>query len=716
MFEILGSIAAGEAGKFVLEKGLELGQAAAEDYVKDFFKDALKGELVAKPGVAKKAVGEALKAFLGLVVEELEDCEVAPAEIRNGYEKPLMAFVKDDLVKPILGGAFERECRAIDTVILAKVWAGSEFKKKPFPEMPDGFDWERVGKEYLKKVRKIVRSSEELRSLLQTELLEAIANQQVSPGFEVSQYRDVLRCNYGVLKLSTIDSTDQQYRMRLWNVFVEQTVREALPPSRYELPIDVRREVRMTEDLDGEALEGYRREYLQQPARKVLAAIGSPLAPNSGGTGVGERTGSQDHGVILGDPGAGKSTVLQYLAIEWAEGRATVLPLLIELRDYALWGASGFLEFLHCGRGADWCFDRVQLDAYLRENSTLLMLDGLDEVFDRSMQAAIVDEIIRFSHQYPKVRILVTSRVVGYNPDRLQNAGFRHFTIQSLEVSEIHEFIDKWYDLAMPGDIDRDRLKQRLKDAITNSKAIGNLAENLLLLTMMVILNRRQELPRDRSELYEQATRVLLHHWDVDHKSLKLKVEVESIGRREKQAILRAVAYEMQTSESGLKGNLITADRLTQVLTGYLREQGFEAPREKANGLIEQLRSRNWILCDRGADTYGFVHRTFLEYFCAMEIVHRFEKVRSLTFEQLRDEVFGQHWQDETWHEVLRLICGAIDEEISTKLVDFMIDICNKNHMAKKNITPFDSENNFEECDFSEYLDKKIIMTVLIFF
>ena len=128
MFEILGSIAAGEAGKFVLEKGLELGQAAAEDYVKDFFKDALKGELGAKPEVARKAVGEALKVFWGLGVEELEDCEVAPAEIRNIYEKPLMMFVKDDLVKPILGGAFERECKAIDTVALSRVWASSEFR------------------------------------------------------------------------------------------------------------------------------------------------------------------------------------------------------------------------------------------------------------------------------------------------------------------------------------------------------------------------------------------------------------------------------------------------------------------------------------------------------------------------------------------------------------------------------------------------------------
>jgi hypothetical protein len=322
------------------------------------------------------------------------------------------------------------------------------------------------------------------------------------------------------------------------------------------------------------------------------------------------------------------------------------------------------------------------------------------------MQATIVDEMIRFSHQYPKVRILVTSRIVGYNPDRLQNAGFRHFTIQSLETSQIHEFIDKWYDLAMPGENDRDRLKQRLKDAIANSKAIGNLADNLLLLTMMVILNRRQELPRDRSELYEQATRVLLHHWDVDHKSLQLPIE--SIGLWHKQAMLKTVAYEMQTSQIGLKGNLIYTERLEDILTNYLHEKNFSEPREKANEMIKQLRSRNWILCDRGANIYGFLHRTFLEYFCAMEIVRRFEKTRSLSFEQLRDDVFGQHWQDETWHEVLQLICGAIDEEISAKLVNFMLDICDRNYITKKDITPFDSGNNFEEYDFSEYLDKKI--------
>ena len=224
----------------------------------------------------------------------------------------------------------------------------------------------------------------------------------------------------------------------------------------------------------------------------------------------------------------------------------------------------------------------------------------------------------------------------------------------------------------MGSDRDQVRLKQRLKEAIANSKAIQNLADNPLLLAMMAILNRRQELPRDRADLYDQASRVLLYHWDVDHKRLQLPMD--AIGRWEKQEMLRPIAYEMQAGAEGLKGNLISADRLTQILTSYLRDQGFGEPREKANLLIQQLRERNFILCYRGADTYGFMHRTFLEYFCAVEIVNRFEKQRSISFKELRDEVFGQHWKDETWHEVLRLICGMISPEIAEKLIKFLME------------------------------------------
>ena len=648
-----------ELGKVVLDNVLNLGQSVLEDYTKDFFSDCLhRGVARAQYGTLKKPMAEAIGFFMQRFIKELQINDVPDTSLEHHYKGTVKQFVRDEAVRPILGSAFEKDCNQIDYRQLEQIWT-QQYQTDGWRFPADEFDWRRVAKEYVIEVKGIVKADAELRAILSADLLEDIVRNtaQLSPGFDVETYRESLQASYGYLKLYTLDSTDRTDNIKLWSMFVEQTVREALPPMRYDLPLDVKRQLQeqgQLDDLSAEAMEHYRREYFQQPARKVLEAVAEV-----------------QRAVVLGDPGSGKSTLLQYLALDWVEGKTETLPLLIELREYVLAQSTNFLEFLHCGRGADWQFDQQQLHRHLLENPTLVMFDGLDEVFDRPTQSAVMDDIIRFSQQYPQTKVIVTSRIIGYTPERFQHAGFCQFTIQNLDETEIHEFIDRWYDLAMGSDADKVRLKQRLKDAISNSKAIANLADNPFLLTMMVILNRRQELPRDRADLYDQASRVLLYHWDVDHKRLQLPMD--AIGRREKQEMLRLIAYEMQAGEDGLKGNLISADRLIRVVTDYLMNQGFSNPREKANLLIQQLRERNFILCYRGADTYGFMHRTFLEYFCAVEMVHRFEKQRTLSFEQLRDEVFGHHWQDETWHEVLRLICGSIDINFTDQLIGFLL-------------------------------------------
>jgi hypothetical protein len=126
-----------------------------------------------------------------------------------------------------------------------------------------------------------------------------------------------------------------------------------------------------------------------------------------------------------------------------------------------------------------------------------------------------------------------------------------------------------------------------------------------------------------------------------------------------------------------LAGNLIRGDDLEKILTAYLKSIEVSQPRTVARLLIEQLRSRNFILCFLGADSYGFVHRTFLEYFCACEFIERFGKrglEGGLTFEELKTEVFGKHWQDESWHEVLRLIAGMIDTSFAGQIIDYLIE------------------------------------------
>ncbi|MBN3898978.1 MAG: HEAT repeat domain-containing protein, partial [Nostoc sp. NOS(2021)] len=69
----------------------------------------------------------------------------------------------------------------------------------------------------------------------------------------------------------------------------------------------------------------------------------------------------------------------------------------------------------------------------------------------------------------------------------------------------------------------------------------------------------------------------------------------------------------------------------------------------------------------------AFLHRKFLEYFCAWEFVWQFEKEGSISIEDLKTEVFGKHWQDETWHEVLRLIAGMIDAKFVGEILDYLM-------------------------------------------
>ncbi|WP_375471243.1 NACHT domain-containing protein, partial [uncultured Nostoc sp.] len=388
--------------------------------------------------------------------------------------------------------------------------------------------------------------------------------------------------------------------------------------------------------------------------------------------------------MILGDPGSGKSTLLQFLALNWAESPldnviSLPIPLLIELRTYMRRRedkeCNNFLEFFHQCSGAVHHLNQLEVDKQLKAGNTLVMFDGLDEVFDPGKREDVITDIHRFTNDYPDVQVIVTSRIISYKPQRLLNAEFRHFILQDLDSEQIQDFIYRWHELTFTDAADKVRKQERLKRGIAASKAIAELAGNPLLLTMMAILNRNQELPRDRAELYNQASRVLLHQWDVERVLIEDKrLDPKTIDYKDKQAMLRQVAYLMQTGDKGLAGNLINENDLVKVLTDYLKTIEFDKPRDVARVMINQLRTRNFMLCFVGADYYAFVHRTFLEYFCAWEFVWQFKETQTLTIEELKNQVFGNHWQDESWHEVLPLIAGMIEPKFVSEILEYLME------------------------------------------
>lgn len=85
--------------------------------------------------------------------------------------------------------------------------------------------------------------------------------------------------------------------------------------------------------------------------------------------------------------------------------------------------------------------------------------------------------------------------------------------LQDLDDEQIWQFLENWHrDTYRPEEIsERDEKHRRLVQALSDSPAVHELAGNPLLLTMRAIVNRSQELPRDRSELYRQCAKLLLH-------------------------------------------------------------------------------------------------------------------------------------------------------------------------------------------------------------
>ena len=72
-----------------------------------------------------------------------------------------------------------------------------------------------------------------------------------------------------------------------------------------------------------------------------------------------------------------------------------------------------------------------------------------------------------------------------------------------------------------------------------------------------------------------------------------------------------------------------------------------------------------------GPHLYGFVHRTFLEFFCAEAVVAKFKHDQQWSFDQV-EALYVDHWADPSWREVLRLVAGALHERHTARLITLL--------------------------------------------
>ncbi|HVM71579.1 MAG TPA: SUMF1/EgtB/PvdO family nonheme iron enzyme [Anaerolineales bacterium] len=382
--------------------------------------------------------------------------------------------------------------------------------------------------------------------------------------------------------------------------------------------------------------------------------------------------------VLLGDPGSGKSTFVNFVGLcmagaalkkepgiealtaplppeegerlqrnegpqaqRWEHG--LLLPVRVVLRDFAARGLPP------AGQKATakhlWDFLATELEAcalgdyapYLRkellEQGGLLMLDGLDEVPEadsrREQIKAVIDD---FASAHPKCRILVTSRTYAYQKQDWRLNNFTEAVLAPFSRGQIHQFIDRWYaHIAVLRGINQQDAQGRaelLKRAVFASDRLMGLAERPLLLTLMASLHawRGGTLPEKREELYAETVDLLLDWWESPKVVRNARGEIINqqpslaewlkVDRQKVRGLLNELAYKAHEAQPDLAGTADISE--TELVTGLLHLS--QNPDVNPARLVEFLTTRAGLLLPRGVGVYTFPHRTFQEYLAACHL------------------------------------------------------------------------------------------------
>ncbi|MEZ4526100.1 MAG: SUMF1/EgtB/PvdO family nonheme iron enzyme [Desulfobacterales bacterium] len=395
--------------------------------------------------------------------------------------------------------------------------------------------------------------------------------------------------------------------------------------------------------------------------------------------------------IVLGDPGAGKTTFIKYLTLMLAMGQGnqlglgTRLPVLVPLSAYANAleekdiPLNRFIDDYYCNRSISLPLCSM-LEEALKQGGALLLLDGLDEVQSLTRRMLVVERVTDFFsfHREKGNKFVLTSRIVGYREVRPVAEGLAECTLTDFDREEIALFIDKW-TLALEraaqegksfAKSEAEREKSELLASVDRNPGVRQLASNPLLLTILALMKRQGiALPERRVQLYQKYVETLLRHWNLarglDRRCRRDLDDVETVR------ILAPLALWMHEMNPG-KGMAKKEDvrrKLEQIYT----DRGAEDPEKTAGLFMADVRDHTALLLERGPGTYGFIHLTFQEYLAAVAVAQKGQMDYSPVVRML-----AEHADVPEWTEVTRLsvaYTGIVlqqDEKASAILSDFL--------------------------------------------
>lgn len=402
--------------------------------------------------------------------------------------------------------------------------------------------------------------------------------------------------------------------------------------------------------------------------------------------------------VIVGEPGAGKSALLRWLAVAFAQKRQQEsnkigfkaddnrLPIFIELKlfsDYYFKPdrrvTPNWMETL-----TEYISDQPNfsdlpllfLKHALRQGRCLLLLDGLDEVVDQAIRRRLVRFLAQMAHGVPGNQLVISSRPAEVEvADGILFPQFQRCQIARFTPPQLQQFFRFWYmvDTHLPSGECR-RKADDLYARVQDSPKLLEFVTTPLIATILLLLWRKQEaLPNSRVQLYERYCHTLVESWEKKGHDVLHDAIFANFGWKKHLRMLAHLAYAIHKQE---KGTHASEEYLIDQLANFFVKEHICADESSAKMEAEKslriLGLRSALFQHLGNNQYGFLHLTLQQYLTARYIA---EQPNHKYIDLVMEHIHEAWWREVHILVMAHLISDTSDPDKASKL---MLTILNR--------------------------------------
>jgi predicted NACHT family NTPase len=384
--------------------------------------------------------------------------------------------------------------------------------------------------------------------------------------------------------------------------------------------------------------------------------------------------------VILGKPGAGKTTFLKHLAVDWCDDKfqSELIAVFIELRRIR----DNQWKFIDAVKKELGLQEQQQVEALLKAGKLMILMDGLDEVSTGTLRREVQEQLVATAKEYSQSRFIMTCRtqVMTTFPEVFASVEVADFSEHQVET-----FVKNWFQAN--GQDERAVAAQwtTFKSAIVKNEALKELCIIPVLLGLMcLVLQDEGEIPAQSSSLYERGIKLLLRKWN-DEKDIPEwemgTATYRDLEIEQKENLLIQIAAKKFENPKNFV--LFEEDELIQQIVEELNLPN----RKEGEEILKAIEAQHGLLIERADELWSFSHLTFQEYFTTKWLL-------SLSSEQLAQKITDEQWQNVVQQLVksqghsdrlLRLIKQALDQMLSQdpNLQKILIWLCDKAQLVQ---------------------------------